>query len=162
MSENQDTAANGIGRFTKHMLLGALFSGVLCSIPLLNCINLLFCVLNMAGVVLALYLYLKANPDDTLNTNESLMFGAIAGAGAGLIVGILGALLSLLFRTIMSTVMAGLTGDMGGMGSLITGGALGFVGTILMLPVWIIVYAAFGLLGSFLGMMLFFKDRRRA
>jgi len=163
MSENEGTTAKGIGRFTKHMILGAVISGVACAIPLVNCINLLFCVLNMAGIVLALHLYLKAFPDDTLNTNESLIFGAIAGAGAGVIQGILGLLINLLFGGLIAAVKKVVPGSSGGgMGGLLLGGATSTLITIAMIPVSMVIYAAFGLLGSFLGMKLFFKERLRA
>jgi hypothetical protein len=160
-SVDQATPAQGIKRFTKHMIMGAVISGVVCSIPIINCINLLFCVLNMGGIIWALQMYLKAFPDDKLNTNESLLFGAIAGAGAGLIAGILGAILSAIFGLIcggfLASAMAGISNVdslpmMGlGAGSVIT--------TILLIPVWVILYGGFGLLGSFLGMKLFFKTR---
>ncbi|MDR2560683.1 MAG: hypothetical protein LBC63_02790 [Holophagales bacterium] len=158
---DQAPLTQAMRRFTKHMIIGAVISGVVCSIPIISCINLLFCVLNMGGIIWALQMYLKAFPDDMLNTNESLLFGAIAGAGAGLIVGILGAILSAIFGLIcggfLASAMAGLPNVDGlpvmglGAGSIIT--------TIVLIPVWVVLYAGFGLLGSFLGMKLFFKTR---
>jgi len=151
---DQETTAKGIGRFTKHMIIGAVISGVVCSIPIVSCLNSLFCVLNMAGIVLALHLYLKAFPDDMLNTNESLIFGAIAGAGAGIITTILGIFVNML----VGAAMAALTSKFASgfpLGSMVGVGAF----SIFMAPVTIVLYAAFGLLGSFLGMKLFFKTR---
>ena len=147
-------------RFTKHMIIGAVISGVACSIPLIGCINLLFCVLNMAGIIWALQMYLKAFPDDKLNTSESLLFGAIAGAGAGLVVGILGAILSAIFGLICGGVLASAMASLpDGVPLMGLGGGSSIIITIVLVPVWIIVYGGFGLLGSFLGMKLFFKER---
>jgi len=151
-------------RFTKHMIMGAVISGVACSIPLLYCINLLFCILNMGGIVWALQMYLKAFPDDKLNTNESLLFGAVAGAGAGLIVGILGSILHMIFFMIFRGLMINVLINFRALGSVVPAMDLSTVGVIyiiLKIPVWVIVYAGFGLLGSFLGMQLFFKTRIR-
>ena len=157
---DQAAPAQGIKRFTKHMIIGAVISGVVCSIPLINCINLLFCILNMGGIVWALQMYLKAFPDDKLNTNESLLFGAIAGAGAGLIVGILGAILSAIFGLICGGVLASATASLPeGLPLMGLGGGSGIIFTIVLIPVWVVLYAGFGLLGSFLGMKLFFKER---
>ncbi|MDR1841680.1 MAG: hypothetical protein LBQ86_07130 [Holophagales bacterium] len=146
-------------RFTKHVILGAVFGGVLSSIPVLSCINCLFCLLNMAGVVFALSLYLKANPEDTLTVGESVGFGAAAGAGAGLIASIASLLLNLMF----GTMMAAMTESMPDVAnneffkSMAVGGAM----SILLVPVYIILFSVFGLLGAFLGMKLFFKTRLR-
>ena len=158
---DQAAPAQGIKRFTKHMIIGAAISGVVCSIPIIGCINLLFCILNMGGIVWALQMYLKAFPDDKLNTNESLLFGAIAGAGAGLIYGILGAILSAIVGLICGGFLTGLMASIPGSESfsMMGLGAGSVITTVLLIPVWVVLYAGFGLLGSFLGMKLFFKTR---
>jgi hypothetical protein len=153
---NQAAPAQGIGRFTKYMILGALVSGVVCSVPILNCANFFFCFMNMGGILLAMWLYFKASPDDTLTTNESMLFGAIAGAGAGLVVGIL---------SVMSMAIVSLTSFI--VGIIGYWRIIGLVappakaGSVFMIPVWVVLYAGFGLLASFLGMKIFFKTRLR-
>ena len=150
----------GFSRFTKHVILGAVFSGVLSSIPVLSCINCLFCLLNMAGVVFALSLYLKANPEDTLTVGESVGFGAAAGAGAGLIASIASLLLNLMFGTMMAAMAESMPEEVVNnelFRSMAVGGAMG----ILLVPVYIILFSVFGLLGAFLGMKLYFKTRLR-
>jgi len=165
MDEIKVTVPKGFGRFTKHIVLGSVFSGVLSAIPILNYLNCLFCLLNMAGVVFALWLYLNANSRDMITNSESVKFGAFAGAGAGLILGLISALI------------IAVLGGLGGLGALAdsmggaqTGEAIaelaGFglgVGCVIFLivPVLIILYSAFGALGAFLGMQFFFKTRIR-
>jgi len=153
---NQAAPAQGIGRFTKYMIIGAVVSGVVCSVPVLNCANFFFCFMNMGGILLAMWLFFKASPDDKLTINESLLFGAIAGAGAGLVMGFLG---------VMSTVIISLTSLI--MRIIGYWKVIGLVtppakaGSVFMIPVWVVLFAGFGLLGSFLGMKLFFKTRLR-
>ncbi|MDR2697511.1 MAG: hypothetical protein LBB40_03435 [Holophagales bacterium] len=69
------------GRFTKHIIVGSVISGLLSAIPLLSCLNIIFCLLNVASIVFALYLYLNANSEDMITIGESAGFGAVAGAG---------------------------------------------------------------------------------
>ena len=157
MDLTKTTNTKGFGRFTKYIILGSIFSGVLSAIPILSFLNCLFCLLNMAVIVLALWMYLKANPDDMITSSESVKFGAFAGAGAGLVLGLITVLLTVVlggFGTLMSGAQAGevaeqLAGFGIGMGCIM----------ILIIPVSIILYAAFGALGAFLGMQLFFKTR---
>ena len=157
---NQAVPAQGIGRFTKYMIVGAVISGVISSIPILRCINIFFCILNMAGIVLALWLYLRAFPDDTLTFNESVAFGAISGAGAGLIRFALGIFADMFFGEALAEHMpiffsahppAPLFAAYDSTGSI----------SIVRLLVAVPVFAAFGLSGSFLGMQSFFKSRIR-
>jgi len=153
---NQAASTHGIGRFTKHMIIGAIVSGVVCSVPILNCANFLFCLMNMGGILLAMWLYFKDFPDDTLTINESMLFGAIAGAGAGLLVGILG-MMNMVIVSLTSLIIriAGYWRVIG----LVAPSAK--VGSVFMIPAWAVLYAGFGLLASFLGMKLFFKTRLR-
>jgi hypothetical protein len=150
----------GIGRFTKYMILGAIFGGVLSAIPVLNFLNCLFCILNMAGIVFALMLYLKANPEDTLTTKESVGFGAIAGAGAGLIAGIGGILVGMVTGPAIAAMFANMPGGEQLAPIFAANAAIGCM-SFLMIPINMILFAAFGILGSFLGMKLFFKNRIR-
>lgn len=150
----------GLGRFTKHMILGAVFGGVLSSIPLLSCLNLFFCLLNMAGIALALMMYFKANPDDRLTNGEAALFGTFAGAGAGLIAGLLGLLLNFLFAGVMAKLMANFADSLPPQFAqqMAMQGAM----SIIMIPVNIILFAGFGALGGFLSLTLFFKGKLRA
>jgi hypothetical protein len=147
----------GIARFTKHMILGAVFGGVASTVPFLNFLNCLFCIVNIAGIVLALWMYLKAFPEDRLTTTESIVFGAIAGAGAGLIAGIGGILVGMVTGPAIAAMFANMPngGQLAPFFANTTIGCMSF----LMIPVNMAVFAAFGLLGTFLAMKLFFKDR---
>lgn len=151
-----DETANtqGFGRFTKHIILGALFGGVLSGIPILNCLNCLFCLLNIAGIVIALSMYLKEHPQDMISGAEAAGFGAAAGAGAGLISSILGLVANMFLGTFIASLMSNIPGaDRNMMASTAVGA--------FMIPVNIILFAAFGALGGFLGMQLFFKNNLR-
>jgi len=158
---DEATAVNpgGFKRFTKHIILGGLFGGLLSAIPFLGCLNCVFCLLNMAGIVFALQLYLKAHPEDTLTVGESVGFGAVAGAGAGLVSFIAKMMFTAMFGASMAA-LAGAFPDLANneaLSGMIAGGAA----SILFAPVTIILYSAFGLLGAFLGMKFFFKARLR-
>lgn len=172
--EETNAIPQGFGRFTKHIVLGAIFGGVLCAIPILSCLNSIFCILNMAGVAFALWLYLKANPEDTLSTGEAVGFGAAAGAGAGLISSVVGMLIGFIFRKAIAAFIATLAGS-------VPAGAIKYLGfsapslsfasflsaimsiiSIIWSIVWpMALFAAFGALGTFLSMQLFFKSNIR-
>ena len=161
---NEVANTKGFGRFTKHIILGSVISGVLCAIPILNCINAIFCLLNMAGIVFALQLYLKANQEDTISNGEAAGFGAAAGAGAGLISGVIGMLISLIFSGLFASLMTSLPSagsSSSGMLAALPGIGVGGAVRVVTIPINIILYAAFGALGAFLGMQLFFKTRIR-
>jgi len=154
----------GFGRFTKHIILGGVFGGVLSAIPILNCINCLFCLLNMAGIAFALSLYLKAYPDDMITNGESVGFGAAAGAVAGLIAGIANMLTSSLSAGALASLMKNIPGTGNSYMDSISGvdsgvNLFGALGAALQIPMNIVLYAAFGALGAFLGMQFFFKAR---
>ncbi|MDR2560684.1 MAG: hypothetical protein LBC63_02795 [Holophagales bacterium] len=157
---DQATPAQGIGRFTKYMVIGAVVSGLISSIPILRCINIFFCILNMAGIVLTLWLYLKAFPDDTLTFNESVAFGAISGAGAGLIRFFLGIFADMFFGKALAELNSGFFGAYMPAPFFAAYGATGSI-SIVRLFVAVAVFAAFGLSASFLGMQSFFKSRIR-
>ena len=147
--------AAGFSRFTKHILLGALFGGLLSSIPLLNCLNFFFCLLNIAGVTLALMMYFKANPTDTMSNAEGALFGAAAGAGAGLISSIFSLILGAMFAGVMAALAQRLPPELARQFAI-----QGTVG-LFMIPVNIVLYAGFGALGGFLSLLLFFKRNLR-
>jgi hypothetical protein len=143
------------GRFGKYILIGALISGVASGIPLVNILNCCFCLLNMAGIILALHLYLKSAPGDAVSMGEAAGFGAAAGAGAGLIAGILGILTSRLVASLVTSILSSAPPQL--KSQLAASSALG----VMMIPVNIALYAAFGALGGILGMAIFFKNRKR-
>ncbi|MFT3830399.1 MAG: hypothetical protein QM691_11920 [Opitutaceae bacterium] len=149
----------GLGRFRKHIMLGALFGGVLSSIPLLSCLNLFFCLLNMAGIALALMMYFKENPDDRMTNGEAALFGTFAGAGAGLIAGLLGWVLGILLAGAMAKVMASLAAHLPPQFSQQMAMQQGL--NLLFIPVQIVLFAGFGALGGFLSLILFFKPKQR-
>lgn len=149
----------GLGRFKKHIVLGAVFGGVLSSIPLLSCLNLFFCLLNMAGIALALMMYFKENPNDRVTNGEAALFGTLAGAGAGLIAGILGWLIGILFAGVMAKMMASLAENLPPQFSQQM--AMQGAANLIMIPVQVILFAGFGALGGFLALILFFKDKQR-
>lgn len=150
-----DQINQGFGRFTKHIILGSIFGGVLSSIPLLNILNCCFCLLNIAGIVFALSMYLNANPNDTLNNGEAAGFGAAAGAGAGLIAGLMGLVVNILLGGILAPILDKVPGASRQM--FAASAAWG----VLVIPINIVLFAAFGALGAFLGMQAFFKTRIR-
>jgi hypothetical protein len=144
-------AANAprFSRFTKHIILGSVFAGVLCSIPVLGLLNCLFCLLNISGIFLALWMYLRANPEDSVSGSEAAGFGAIAGAGAGLICGAAqllfsGAMLASLMDEIPNAKEAQ--------------AALAVIG-VMLIPLLMMLFAGFGALGVMLGMRMFFNRR---
>jgi hypothetical protein len=145
--------AAGFARFSKYMVIGAVISGVASGIPLLGALNCCFCLLNMAGIVLALSMYLKSAPDDLISGGEAAGFGAAAGAGAGLISGIMSLVFNMLLGSVLASVMANLPEASRSM--FTQSAALG----VIMIPINIGLFAAFGALGGFLGMQLFFKTR---
>jgi hypothetical protein len=152
---NESVNNQGFGRFTKHLVLGGVFGGVLSAIPILNCLNCLFCLLNIGGIVIALSMYVKENPQDMISTAEAAGFGAVAGAGAGLIASLLGLLVNMLLGGLIASLMANIPGA--GRNMMASTAAMG----VLFIPVNIVLYAAFGALGGFLGMQLFFKNNIR-
>jgi hypothetical protein len=146
----------GFERFTKHIILGAVFSGVVSGIPLLGSLNCLFCILNIAGIALALTMYLKEHPGDCLTSADAAIFGAAAGGGAGLIAGILMLGLNRVLFKLFIPLFSSMPHGMGR--QLLMNSSMGGVFGI---PVKIVLFAAFGALGAWLAMLLFFKDRLR-
>jgi len=148
-----DQPATGFARFTKYVVIGAVISGVASGIPILGALNCCFCLLNMAGIVLALSMYLKAEPGDMVSGGEAALFGAAAGAGAGLISSLLSMVMNLVMGSVIASMMSNLPGASRSM--IGSSAALG----VFFIPVAILLFAAFGALGGFLGMQLFFKTR---
>jgi hypothetical protein len=155
-----DEAANTpkFSRFIKHIILGGLIGGVLSALPFLNWLNCLFCLLNLAAVVLALRMYLGANPADSISTGDSAGFGAAAGAVAGLV----SCLITSLFGTGAAALASAMDSLPEEMRQIFAGAGIGTAAFgIVAIPVTMAVFAAFGALGGILGMQLFFKSRIR-
>jgi hypothetical protein len=108
----------------------------------------------MAGAVVAVSIYLKDNPAERLNNGDAAMCGGMAGGIAGVVAGILGLLFNLMLGTFVASIYASLPPDVAS--KLAMQGSWGILG----IPVGAIIYGAFGALGGFLAMQLFFKDRQ--
>lgn len=149
-----------MNRFFKSAAIGGAIGGILSSIPVLDCLNFCFCLLNMAGAVIAVQMYLKENSQERLNNGEAATCGGIAGAIAGLIRGILGLLISMVLGpTLMSFYAKNLPPEVVANMGRSFAGSLGMA--IVAIPIYAILYGAFGALGGVLGMSLFFKDRAK-
>jgi hypothetical protein len=142
-------------RFTKHIVIGAVIGGLLSSVPLLNIANCCFCLLNMTGVAIGLMLYLNANPGESLTSSEAAGFGAAAGAGAGVLAGIGSIVTGALVRDMMAGFLTNMPPQLAQ--QMAAQSTWGFFA----IPVDMALYGAFGALGGFLSMQLFFKTRLR-
>lgn len=152
--------SGGIGRFTKYIAIGAAVSGVASSIPGLSCLNLICCLLNMAGVALALHLYLKSAPGDVVSNGEAAGFGALAGAGAGVINGIasffIGAATEKMIITLLERIDPAVAEQTAAQMA-----STSMLGHIFGAIVGLVLFTGFGALGGVLAMQLFFKSRLR-
>jgi hypothetical protein len=142
-------------RFTKHIVLASIFGCVLSMTPGVSYLNCLFCLPNAAGIVLALWIYLRTNPDDMVSTREAAGFGAVAGAWAGLAVGVL---IALIWGTVAMTPFLAKSQDMDDM---LTGVGAGVAVGALLILLSTAATSGFGALGAVLGMRLFFESRIR-
>lgn len=150
----------GIGRFFKSAAVGGAIGGILCSIPILDCLNYCFCLLNVAGAVIGVQMYLKENAQEQLTNGDAAACGAISGVVAGFVRGILGLLIGItlgpmLFRFYSGMLPPEVLSQMGRQ----MGAGIGM--SIVMIPIYAILYGAFGALGGVLSMSMFFKDRAK-
>lgn len=150
----------GMARFFKSAAIGGAIGGILCSIPILDCLNWCFCLLNVAGAVIGVQMYLKENSQEQLSNGDAAACGAISGVVAGFVRGILGLIIGLtlgpmLFRFYQGMLPPEVLAQM----SRQFGASIGM--SIVMIPLYAILYGAFGALGGVLAMSLFFKDRAR-
>jgi hypothetical protein len=143
----------GPARFFKAAGIGGAIGGVASAIPLINWLNCCFCLLNMGGAVLAVHFYLKEFPNERLNNSDAALCGGMAGVVAGVIASVLGLLMNLLLGTFIASIYASLPPDLAS--KLAMQSSFGIIG----IPVNAIIYGAFGALGGFLAMQLFFKER---
>lgn len=113
-------------------------------------------MLNMAGAAVGISIYLKENPSEKLNAGDAAICGGMAGSIAGFATSILNMISSLLIETLAASLYTSVYSGLPPFFSTLmreTGSG------ILSIPVNIIIYGAFGALGGFLAMQLFFKDR---
>jgi hypothetical protein len=146
---NRAAGAPKFSRFAKHIVLGSVLGGALACVPVLNYLK--FCLPIVLCVVLALWMYLRANPGDRISVGEAAGFGAISGAGAGLIFGVLCPLF-------FGTATAFRTGRYIDVDGIFASAGIAF--GIVFIPL-AAVSAAFGALGAALAMQLLFKPRIR-
>jgi len=115
----------------------------------------------MIGIIFALWMYLRANPDDTIATGESVEFGALSGAGGGIIF----AAVSLLFYfdKFREGIEEGIANNPSAEAVEMLANNPAMVDILIGVSLLFIVFlfSAFGLLGAFLGMKLFFQKRIR-
>jgi hypothetical protein len=146
----------GPNRFIKAALIGGGVGGFVSALPILNILNCCFCLLNMGGAALAVSMYLKENPNERLNNQDAALCGGIAGAFAGLVASLLGLIMNLIAAPLLAAFYRSLPPDIASKIAMSSG--WGIIG----IPVNIALYGAFGALGGFLAMQLFFKDRAAA
>lgn len=142
----------GFGRLLKGAAIGGVIGGALSSIPLLNVLNCCFCVLNMAGAVLGIWMHLREAPNDRIANGEAAGMGAISGAIAGFMAGVIGLLMSFALGGVMYRFYrSALPRDVArAIAQTSAQGALGIV-------IDPFIYGAFGALAGFLAMQIFFK-----
>lgn len=149
----------GFGRFTTYIAIGAVAGGVSSAIPILGCLNLFCCLLNIAGVALALHLYLKKAPQDTISNGEAAGFGALSGAGAGIIYGLLNLVIGAASMRAMMAFLERVNPEAAQQFApmMVQSGVQQIIGIVFNFG----VFTAFGALGGVLAMQLFFKARLR-
>ena len=150
----------GMGRFFKSAAIGGAIGGILCSIPILDCLNWCFCLLNVAGAVIGVQMYLKENSQEQLSNGDAAACGVISGVVAGFVRGILGLIIGLTLGPMIFRLYAGMLPPevLQQMGRQF-GASIGM--SIVMIPLYALLYGAFGALGGVLAMSVFFKDRAR-
>jgi hypothetical protein len=146
----------GIGRMATHALIGGAIGGVISGIPVLGALNCCFCLLNIAGVGIGLSMFLKANPQDKVSGGEAAGAGAISGAVAGFIASIMTLITNLALGPIMASFYRTLPPDL--RRAMVQSAASGIIG----IPINLVMFTAFGALGGFLLMQIFWKDRLQA
>jgi len=146
-------------RFVKPAAIGGVIGGIASSIPVLNMLNMCFCLLIMVGAVAAVFMFLNEHSQEQLADTD----GAIIGAMAGGIAGVIATVLNWTVGWALASVLAGIYTSLYGLlpGPMLSVMSIGFGRGILMIPVNIAINVAFGALAGFLSLQLFFKDRRK-
>lgn len=150
----------GPERFLKAALIGGAIGGVASSLPILNLLNCCFCLLNMGGAAMAVGIHLKDNPAERLDNGDAALCGGFAGMMAGVVVGVLGFLMQLVMGSALAAVYSSLASILPP--DVISKMMMQTGTSILYIPIYVLLYGAFGALGGFLSMHLFFKDRTAA
>ncbi|HXT70132.1 MAG TPA: hypothetical protein VN700_10285 [Vicinamibacterales bacterium] len=149
-----------MGRF-QPALLGALFIGVLSSLPIVNAANMCCCLWVVAGGVLATYL-LQQNTPTPVATGEAAIQGLIAGALGGLIYCLVQFAIVSFFAgpDVLAQIRAELTKNTeippemrDRILGFMNGRNLVLLGLFVTLP----IYSVFSMAGSFLGLAFFRK-----
>jgi hypothetical protein len=143
-----------VQRFVKTAVIGGVIGGVLSAVPLVNMLNCCFCLLNMGGAAIGLSMYLKEHPNEKISNGDAAMSGALSGVVAGLIAGVLGFVMSMVVVGAMKEFYTQLPPELRKPAMALAGSA--GVARIFVTPIF---YGAFGALGGFLSMQMFFKDR---
>lgn len=143
----------GPNRFLKAAAIGGAAGGVASAVPLLNWLNGCFCLINMAGAALALGLYLKDNPHEKISASDAALCGAMAGLLAGVIAGIGNMLTRILSASLLLSIFSTLPPD------ILSRIAMQTSSGILSIPGYAILFGAFGALGGFLGLSVFYPER---
>jgi len=143
----------GPNRFLKAAAIGGAAGGVASSIPLINWLNCCFCLLNMAGAAFALSLYLKDNPTERISASDAAICGGMAGVLAGTIAGIGQMVTRVVTASLLVQFLPTLPPDF--YKSIGWQSSMGILG----IPTSALIYGAFGALGGFLALTMFFQDR---
>lgn len=107
----------------------------------------------MAGAAFALSLYLKDNPTERISTSDAAICGGMAGVLAGVIAGIANIVTRVVSASLLVQFFPTLPPDF--YRSLGWQSSMGILG----IPASGLIYGAFGALGGFLALTVFFQDR---
>lgn len=135
------------GRLLGPGVLGGLVGGVLSCIPVLGALNLVCCLFDVIGAIIGLSIYFDKHPGEKLSGRDAAVLGLISGVTTGLFyatfsffaVGPMLALAGARSLSVISTPISTFKG---------------------VLVVAVLIYSAFGALGGFLGLLVFFGKRR--
>ncbi len=127
------------------VVVGGVVAGILSSIPLVNYCNAIFCMWNLVGSGLAVYLVMRRTGVHRIEPLEGAAIGALAGLVSGVIFGLLATLITAFFG--LTGIAAALDGNSEaaqGAGFFVVLGLGFFFGGL-------VLYGAFGALGGVLG-----------
>lgn len=139
----------------KTALIGGVIGGVLSGVPIVGALNCCFCLLNMGGAAIGISMYLKEHTGENITNGEAAISGTISGAVTGVLAAIIGIIVNLAIGSLMAGLLHNMPREARQLMIQLTAGG---VAAFFMTP----IYAAFGALGGFLSMQLFFKDRLKS
>jgi hypothetical protein len=148
-----------MGRYTP-ALLGGLLIGVLSSLPVVSAGNLCCCLWVIVGGLLTVYLQQQNRPDP-LETSEAIVGGLLAGVIGAIISGLVGMLMMSFTGGIWQPEVQRALEENPDippemrefMTRILTGQGLGLMLMLVYLP----IYAIFAMLGALLGLAFFRK-----